>query len=376
MARPRSKRNKDLPVNLYRGEGNSWRYRHPVTGKYHGMGDDKAKAMIAARKLNELLTPSLDLVARVMGEVTFGEFSQEFLANKRRKDGRVLAANSKRIYTNYLKRCADWNELPLSSITLFMTNALLDDLPASTSIGCRSFLGEIFDVAISKGLVNDNPARQTIKRYRTKQRKRHTLEGLTAVRAVAPKWLQNAIDLAMLTTQRRIDIIKMKWTDIYDGYLHVAQEKTTDDPEDEFEFLEGAGYVRIKVDAELQKVLDRCKDNILSPFIIHRAPKKKHGRPLKVEKEHWTQIDDQYLSRQFLDAVKRSNAYPNYIGRQIPSFHEVRALSIFMHKKAGKSAQQLAGHTTARMTEVYASGHEITWNDVDIGIALPFSDLN
>jgi hypothetical protein len=134
-----------------------------------------------------------------------------------------------------------------------MTNALLDDLPASTSIGCRSFLGEIFDVAISKGLVNDNPARQTIKRYRTKQRKRHTLEGLTAVRAVAPKWLQNAIDLAMLTTQRRIDIIKMKWTDIYDGYLHVAQEKTTDDPEDEFEFLEGAGYVRIKVDAELQK---------------------------------------------------------------------------------------------------------------------------
>jgi hypothetical protein len=103
---------------------------------------------------------------------------------------------------------------------------------------------------------------------------------------------------------------------------------------------------------------------------IYHPPctEEKHGRPLKVEKEHWTQIDDQYLSRQFLDAVKRSNAYPNYIGRQIPSFHEVRALSIFMHKKAGKSAQQLAGHTTARMTEVYASGHEITWNDVDIGI--------
>ena len=47
MSRPRSKRNKDLPVNLYRGEGNSWRYRHPVTGKYHGMGDDKAKAMMS-----------------------------------------------------------------------------------------------------------------------------------------------------------------------------------------------------------------------------------------------------------------------------------------------------------------------------------------
>lgn len=375
MSRPRSNKNKDLPVNLYRGDGGTWRYRHPTTGKFHGMGHDKNKAIIAARKLNELLIPATDLVARVLGEVTFGEFAEEFLANKRRKDGREPAENTKRAYANYLKRCEAWNDLPLSNITLLMTNNLLDALPASTSIGCRSLLGELFDVAISKGLINDNPARQTLKRYRTKQRKRHTIEGLTAIRAASPLWLQNAIDIAMLTTQRRIDIINMKWSDIYDGYLHVAQVKTTDDPEDEFEFLEGAGYVRIKVDSELQRVLDRCKDDILSPFIIHRAPKKKHGRPLKVEKEHWTQIDDQYLSHQFLEAVKRSNAYPGLTGRQIPSFHEVRALSIFMHKKAGKSAQQLAGHTTERMTEVYASGHEITWNDVDIGISLPFADV-
>ena len=374
MSRPRSRKNKDLPANLYRSEGKTWRYRHPVTGKYHGMGDDKAKAVIAARKLNELLIPSADLVARVLGELTFEEFTKEYLANKRRKDGRPLAANSMRGYQNYAKRCSRWNELPISSITLFMTNELLDSLPASTSIGCRSFLSELFDVAISKGLIVDNPARQTLKRYRTKQRKRHTIEGLTAVRAASPKWLQNAIDLAMLTTQRRIDIINMKWTDIYDGYLHVAQEKTTDDPEDEFEFLEGAGYIRIKVDAELQKVLDRCKDNILSPFIIHRAARN-WGRPMKNKKEHWTQIDKQYLSLQFSVAVKKSNAYPNLVGRQVPSFHEVRALSIFMHKKAGKSAQQLAGHTTEKMTEVYASGHEISWNDVDIGIALPFADV-
>lgn len=229
-------------------------------------------------------------------------------------------------------------------------------------------------MTISKGLINDNPARQTLKRYRIKQLKRHTLEGLSAVRAVSPKWLQNAIDLAMLTTQRRIDILNMKWSDIRDGYLHVAQEKTTEVPEDEFEFLEGAGYVRIKVDAELQKVLDRCKDNILSPFIIHRVGKN-WGRPTKIKKEHWTQIDKQYLTHQFLAAVKKSNAYPDLKGRQIPTFHEVRALSIFMHKKAGKSAQQIAGHRTEKMTEVYASGHEISWNDVDIGITLPFADV-
>lgn len=377
MARPREKRNKDLPTNLYRGEGSAWRYRHPVTGKFHSMGNDKNKAVAAARKLNDLLTPVTDLVAQVMGELSFGEFADDFLANKTRKDGRMLAENSKRMYSNYLEKCKDkWTNIPLSSITLLMVNQLLDSLHTSVSIGCRSILGELFDVAISKGLVPDNPARATLKKYRTKQRKRHTLEGLTAIRNASDAWLKNAIDLAMLTTQRRIDIVNMKWTDIRDGYLHVAQEKTTDTPEDEFEIMEGAGYVRIKIDTELQMVLDRCKaDHIISPFIIHRAPKKKLGRPTKIQKEHWTQVDEQYLSHSFLKAVKKSNAYPNYLGRQIPSFHEIRALAIFMHKKAGRSAQSLAGHTTEAMTEKYASGHEIIWNDVDIGIKLPFANL-
>lgn len=371
MSRPRSRKNKDLPANLYRSEGKTWRYRHPVTGKYHGMGDDKAKAIVAARKLNELLTPSTDLVARVLGEVTFGEFAKDYMANKRRKDGRPLAANSLRSYKHSISRCSEWHELALTSISLFMVNKLLDSLPASTSVETRSLLVQIFDVAISKGILVDNPAAQTIKRHRAKQRKRHTLEGLTAIRAASPIWLQNAIDIAMLTTQRRIDIVNMKWTDIRDGYLHVAQEKTTDDPEDDFEILEGSGYVRIKINAELQRVLDRCRDNILSPYIIHRVPKGKTKNRTQ-SKDHWTKVEAQYVSREFLRVIRAINAYPELNGRQLPSFHEIRALSIYLHKKAGISAQTLAGHANEKMTNFYASGHEIMWNDADVGIDLPF----
>ena len=371
MARPRTKRNKDLPANLYRNTGNGWRYRHPLTGKWHSMGNEKAKAITAARKLNDILTPSTDLVSVVMGEVTFGEFSQKFLSEKRRKDGRSLAPNSIKTYTHSLNRCSEWSDKPLSSITLFMTNKLLESLPASTSIETRSLLIQIFDLAISKGLVTENPAAQTIKRFRVKQRKRHTLEGLAKIRDASPQWLKNAIDLAMLTTQRRVDIINMKWTDIVDGYLHVAQQKTTDDPEDEFELLEGAGYVRIKVNAELQAVLDRCKDNVLSPFIIHRVPTGKTKNKSQL-KEHWSQVEAPYVSREFQKALQLSNAYPDLSGRQLPSFHEIRALSIHLHKKSGKSAQVLAGHATEKMTEMYASGHEIIWNDADVGIELPF----
>ncbi|RZG71846.1 phage integrase Arm DNA-binding domain-containing protein [Acinetobacter sp. WCHAc060025] len=376
MGRPRKKGNLDVPTNLYRGDGKSWRYRHPVTGKFHSMGIDRQKAFQAARKLNDLLIPEVDLVAKVSGSVAFGEFSENWFLHKRRKDGKPLSKSTKQTYRIYLTFCQNkWRDLSMDSITLLMINAHLDSLTTVPSNQTRSILMEIFDLAVSKGLCPDNPAQLTLRKFPHKERKRHTVEGLAIIRDAAEPWMKNAIDLAMLTTQRRIDIINMKWEHIVDGYLHVAQEKTTDDPEDEFEVSEGAGYVRIKIDEELQKVLDQCNDGIDSPFIIHRVPNRK-GRPnIDVVKEHFTQLDKQYITKNFAKLATSTNAYPNYTSKQRPSFHEIRALAIFLHKKAGRSAQALAGHATPKMTEHYESGHEIIWNDVDIGIKLPFADL-
>lgn len=378
MGRPRKKGNLDIPVNLYRGEGKGWRYRHPLTGKFHSMGNDKQKALQAARKLNDLLTPEIDLVAKVSvsGSVAFGKFSEDWFSTKRRKDGKSLSKSTKEIYRLYLNFCQEkWHNLSMDNISLLMINAHLDSLTVVPSNQTRSILIEIFDIAVSKGLCTNNPAKLTLRKFPHKERKRHTIEGLAKIRNAAEPWMKNAIDLAMLTTQRRIDIINMKWSDIIDGYLHVAQEKTTDDPEDEFEVSEGAGYVRIKIDNELQKVLDRCNDGIESPFIIHRIPKRK-GRPnIDIVKEHITQLDKQYITKTFSKLVTLTNAYPKYSSKQRPSFHEIRALAIFLHKKAGRSAQALAGHTSAKMTEHYESGHEIIWNDVDIGIGLPFAEM-
>lgn len=373
MGRPRKKGNLDIPVNLYRGEGKAWRYRHPVTGKFHSMGIDKSKAINAARKLNDLLIPEIDLVSKVSGHILFGEFSENWFANKHRRDGKPLAKNTKETYLFYLTHCQNkWKNISMDAITLLMINKHLDSLTVVPSNQTRTILIEIFDIAVSKGLCPDNPAKLTLRKYPHKVRKRHTLEGLALIREAAEPWLKNAIDLAMLTTQRRIDIINMKWSHIVDGYLHVAQQKTTDEPEDEFEISEGAGYVRIKIDAELQSVLDRCKDGIESPFIIHRIPNRK-ARSIDVVKEHWTQIDKQYITRVFSNLAKETKVYPEHTSRQIPSFHEIRALAIFLHKKSGRSAQALAGHASPKMTAHYEAGHEIIWNDVDVGIKLPFA---
>lgn len=375
MARPRKKGNRDIPSNLYRGDGKAWRYRHPETGKFHSMGTDKNKAIAAARKLNDMLIKKTDLVSKVSGSVLFYDFSEAWFNNKRRRDGKPLAKNTKDSYRLQLTLCQKkWEKLSLDSITLLMINEYLDSLTTATSNLTRTILMEIFDIAVSKGLCPDNPAALTLRKYVHKERKRHSVEGLIKIRDAAEPWMKNAIDIALLTTQRRIDIINMKWSDIESGYLHVAQQKTTDDPDDEFEVSEGAGYVRIKIDDELQKVLDRCNDGIESPFIIHRVPKRK-ARSGEVEKEHWTQIDKQYISRKFSNLVISTKAYPHLKGRQIPTFHEIRALAIFLHKKAGKSAQALAGHSSPKMTEHYEFGHEIIWNDVDVGIKLPFANV-
>ena len=375
--RPRAPKSKDLPANLYR-DRDSFRYRHPVTGDWHGMGSNKPAAIAAARQLNDLLIAPSNLVAGVLGKKTFGDIVKYYLEEDLPTRDKKYSVKTIENYTLRLTQCNEnskWENLPIDSITLLMVNEHLDSLTNRASNQCRGRLIEIFNIAMSKGLCPDNPAAATLKKPERKQRKRHTLEGLTAIRAVADPWLQNAIDLALLTTQRRSDIVKMKWADIKDGWLYVEQVKTTEDSDDEFEELEGAGYIRIKIDDEIQKVLDRCRaSNIISPFIIHRRPKKINNKH-KAGKEHWTQVNLAYLSVAFKEAADRANPYPMYTAQQKPTFHEVRALSIHLYKQLGKDPQALAGHASAQMTELYASGHStILWNDVEVGMKLPFTE--
>lgn len=370
MARPRKKGNQDIPLNLYRGDGGAWRYRHPTTGKFYSMGTDKVKAFRAAQKLNDTLIPVPDLVAKVLNDgeevVLFKDFSQQYLDNFTLKGGRPASANTMKNYTSVISRMnAEFGGVPVSDISLKLLSAYFESISPSTAQISRSVLCSIFDIAVAKGVCKENVARMTLSVDVVRKRKRHTVEGLMKIREVAPKWVQNAIDLALLTTQRRVDICNMKWSDIKDGYLHVAQQKTTKESDDAFDIAHGAGYVRIKINAELQAVLDRCKDNIYSPYILHVKTNKKSAI-----KEHQSQVLPDTLSYAFNAAVIKSNAYPKLSGRELPSFHEIRALAIFLHKKKGLSAQNLAGHSKQQMTKKYESGHEILWSDAEIGISL------
>lgn len=356
--RPRKPKYKDLPPNLYPETKNGvvyYRYRRPDEGSWHPMGKDKLKAVSAAKQLNSMLMQGSDLVAKVMGDkqeiITLSDFIATFTLNEIPK--RKWAKETINLFNIRVKQINEaFGNKSIDEITIRDVAGFLDTLTPRASNQARAYLVDIFDHAIAKGLCPDNPAEHTIKQREEKQRKRHTVEGLKAIREVSPDWLKNAIDLALVTAQRRGDILDMKFEDIKDGFLYVVQHKT--------ERASDAGWIRFELTPQLKEVINRCRDNIPSPFLIHRKP----DRNIKGEKEHWTQIQGRYLTRAFKQAREDAGVYSHLSENEMPTFHEIRALSIHLYKMEGKDAQKIAGHSSADMTKNYQKNHEeIIWSD-------------
>jgi len=249
----------------------------------------------------------------------------------------------------------------VDQITIRMVAEMLDALTPRTANQCRALLTDIFNHAASKGLCPDNPAASTINRIEKKLRKRHTVEGLKAIREKSPAWLQNAIDLALITAQRRTDILDMRFDGVREGHLYVVQKKTAK--------ASDAAWIRFRVTPELQAVISRCRDDVVSPYLVHRKPDRLKQKQAQT-KDHWTKVEERYLTRAFKDARDAAECYKGWKEEEMPGFHEVRALSLHLYKKAGKDGQKIAGHASEGMTRNYQRDHEeIVWAE-----AIP--DLN
>jgi integrase len=242
-----------------------------------------------------------------------------------------------------------------------MIAEMLDAITPRSANQSRALLIDIFNHAAAKGLCPDNPAASTINRIEKKQRKRHTIEGLKAIREKSPAWLQNAIDLALITAQRRTDILDMRFDGVREGFLYVVQKKTAK--------ASDAAWIRFRVTPELQAVISRCRDDVVSPYLVHRKPDRLKQKQAQT-KDHWTKVEERYLTRAFKEAREAANCYAGWKEEEMPGFHEVRALSLHLYKRAGKDGQKIAGHASEGMTKNYQRDHdEIIWSE-----AIP--DLN
>lgn len=328
------------------------------------MGLDRAKAFAAAKKLNALLAPSGDLVDRVVGA---SESVHDAIDVFRRDDvpGRKWAPKTAEVYESVIQRIdRGLGERAVSTLTVKDCATFIRGVTESprSRQQFRLVLGWILACAVEEGWADSNPALQTRKFDHERKRARLTLEAYTAIWTKAPAWLRNAMDLSLLTLLRREDVVSVRFSDERDGALWVVPSKT-----------ENSSRVRLRVAVgdDLAALISRCRDSVLSPYLIHRLSEKARPSHMRAkDRDHHTQVLAEQLSRAFADARDAAGI----TGDNPPTFHEVRSLGGALLKDAGwtlEQVQALMGHSTEAMTKVYLEGHETPWQSVSTGIALP-----
>lgn len=369
--RPRKPGAMDLPPNLYH-YGGSWVYRRPDTGERRTLKGvtDRNLAILAARELNARLQPLAELKARAAAEHVLGDtqsassfgaladrFVREFLP------GRKLAGKTLADYTDRITKLAGHfgaarlvNTIETEEIATY-----LDARPANSGNKDRALLLMFWKYAMSKGATRNNPVEATFRAHEDKQRQRLDIEAFRAIRSAAEPWFQIALDLAIVTLQRRGDLVGMRYDDIRDGRLYVEQGKVE---------RHGTGRIAQRIGPQLAEIIARSRtDDIASPFIVHRRPLRRRREYLD-GKEHWTQVEAEMLSREFQRLRDAQHLYDAVPPAQRPTFHELRSLGAALYRDAGIDPQHLLGHEDAGMTEHYLAGH---WTQFEHVATLPIT---
>jgi len=358
--RPRKKKNKFLPPNLYTDK-KYYRYKHPVTKVFHSLGKDKAKAIEAANILNARLMPEQSLVNKVLGiqSISIEQVIEAF--NNDYAPQRNYSKNSLKEINYRINHIKDWlGDTDIKIIDTMACSSFLDRYSGWAYSLHRSTLIDLFKVAVAKGFIKDNVAQKTLSKTNIKkERQRLTLEQFNTIHSLAEPWLQNAMDLALITAQRRADLVSMKFDDIKDNFLYINQNKGK---------RHNNESTRLKLTLELPKLkqtVSKCRDTILCPFIIHRKP----VRMIRWEgREHHYQVRGETLSKEFSKVRDQSGLFDTLSSSEKPTFHEIRSLAADIYKKmyGKKFSQKLLGHTKEKMTQVYLDGHEELWTEIKV----------
>lgn len=362
-ARRRVAARRSFPANLYcKPDGYFW-YRDPSTGRTKGLGRDRAEAFRAARQANAAIATKegSSLADWVMGkeDKTVADWALEYQGIY--IDTRNAAANT--IAT--LKTCiraitgSDFAKKPLRAVTTKDCSEFID--VAAVARGARmagvirSCLQDMFREAGVKGHIDGgfNPVTITRKPNAEVMRDRLSLEQFLRIREqVKHAWERNAMNLALVSGQRREDIALAKFADIRDGYWYCAQGKT-------------GMKIRIPLSLRLEAaelsvgdVVKQCRDNVVSPYLIHHAKKRTLSQP-------GDPVWKDTISKAFAAArAKAGIAWQD--GREPPTFHEIRSLAERLYEKemGGAFTQKLLGHKSAKMTAVYHDARGSEWLDI------------
>lgn len=363
--RPRSQGSKDLPPNLYRKTDRRngktyYTYRDPLTGRMFGLGTDKEAAIREAISANyaEALKPTLaervTAQPKIAGRL-FSEWLEKYAAIYKERglsesSNRNIGMRIKRLSTVFGSK--DIRDVTTMDIASYLTG-MAKEGKAQMSRAMRSLLRDTFMEAMAAGWTDSNPVEVTKAARVVIKRERLTVELWRAIHEQAKQpWLKRAMELAVITGQRREDIAAMLFKDEQDGYLHVVQSKTKTR-------LRIRTTLRLEcLNLDLASVIKQCRDRVLSQHLIH------HSRTISKAKAGMPVVLDT-LSKEFSAARdKAAEKLGITLGKSPPTFHEMRSLAARLHAAEGRDPQKLLGHRSAKMTDLYRDSRGAEWIDV------------
>ncbi|WP_368900386.1 site-specific integrase [Mixta calida] len=368
-ARPR-KYNTEVP-NLYpllsrKAKKVYWRYKHPLTGKYHYLGDDEQQAIVIALEANARLAEQRtrqilaisDGIATSKGKaITVSTWLDRY---QKIQDERLAAGEIKiNTYKQKIKPVRIFRERlamkALPAVDARDIAAILDEYKAAgqNRMGqvIRSVLMDVFKEAQHAGEVPPgyNPAAATKQPRLRIQRKRLNLDEWQKIFEIADarqRYMGNAMLLAIVTGQRLGDISRMKFSDIWDDHLHVVQEKTG---------AKIAIPLSLRCDAigwSLREVVARCRDYAVSPWLVHFSRSTSQA-------ERGAQVKSRTLTNNFSQA--RDAAKLDWGDGTPATFHEQRSLAERLYEEQGLDTQKLMGHKSAQQTAKYHDDRGKNW---------------
>ncbi|MGS4241860.1 site-specific integrase [Serratia marcescens] len=373
-ARPR-KNNVKIPnlYPLFSRTANKiyWRYRHPITGKYHALGDNEQEAKEIAIEANNRLAEQRnrqmlalsDRIAQIRGkEITVNTWLNRYwkIQEERLSAGDIKPNTFKQKRKPVELMRQNYAMKPLPAVDARDIAVLLDEYTAAgqprMAQVVRSVLIDVFKEAQHVGEVPPgyNPALATKQPRRKITRQRLSLQEWQQIFDIADKnhrYMGNAMLLALVTGQRLGDISAMRFNDIWDDCLHIVQEKTG---------AKLAIPLSLRCEAinmSLREVVARCRDYAVSPYLIH------YFRSTSMA-QRGAQVSGNTLTVNFSKARDKANIDWGY--GTPATFHEQRSLAERLYSEQGLNTQLLLGHKSQKQTDRYHDDRGKDWITVAV----------
>lgn len=360
--RRRSESKRGWPAHLYERDG-YYSWRNPLTREEFGIGRDKAKAFLEAVEAN-LHIAKIDSRRRLVHRLQDSQASAYTLAAWNQKYQTMLTEhsdNTRRAAKSLGGRMVRMlGDRPLDSISALDISKVIADVVAEgkhrLAQALRGHMRDSFrEARVAGWLTKENPVLDTRLKIRVQvRRSRLTLESFLKIYAkIEEVWLKNAVDLALVSGQRRDDIANAMFKDFKEGGWWLEQRKTKH---------RLIIPMKLKLDAigkSLDDVVSQCRrSGVLSKYLVHQTERRGNS---PVGRHIWKDT----LSKRFADAVEATQI--DWGEKTRPSFHELRSLSVRLYRdQGGVNTQDLLGHKSAEMTEEYANTRG-GWTTVQVG---------